>query len=142
MEVALVLLSVLEVAFAFFFTRFLWTFFALVLLFELAVEAVVWLDVCDWFCTFFAAFGAAIRKGTAATVKTVDVNSFFIFFSFNCGGFLSREPARGSGSDFLVSCFCRCHLVRFPCRSQLYFACSRPFPPSPRIAILGPVFSG
>ncbi len=79
MDVEAVLLSVLDVPFAFFFTRFLWTFFVLVLLFEF--ESVVWLLVCDVFCTFFAAFGAAIRKGTAATVKTVDVNSFFIFFS-------------------------------------------------------------
>jgi hypothetical protein len=30
------------------------------------------------FCAFFAAVGAAIRNGTAATVRRVDVNSFFI----------------------------------------------------------------
>ena len=44
----------------------------------LAVE--LWLEVCDWFWTFFAAFGAANRKGTAATVKRVDVNSFLTLF--------------------------------------------------------------
>lgn len=77
------LLSVLEVPVEFFLTFFLWTFLVLV---PLVSVLEVWLEVCDVFWAFFAAVGAAIRKGTAATVKSVDVNSFFIFFSLVVAG--------------------------------------------------------
>jgi hypothetical protein len=38
------------------------------------------------FCVFLAAAGAAIRKGTAATVSRVEVNSFFIVVSPSTSG--------------------------------------------------------
>jgi hypothetical protein len=69
-DVELEFVSVEVVPVAFFLVFFLWTFFVL------DVVAVS-LDV-EVFCAFLAAVGAAIRKGTAATVRRVDVNSFFI----------------------------------------------------------------
>jgi hypothetical protein len=67
----------------------------------------------DEFCAFLAA-GAAIRKGTAKTVKRVDVNKAFISFLLVSGVF----------------------------RSHLYFARLRGFTPSLYKGNLNPVFRG
>jgi len=90
-------------------------FFAVCFLtFGLAVDVLVAGVV---FC-FVAALGAAIRKGTAATVSRAEVNSLFIFV------FLLQLVA-----DSL-------------CRSQLYFDRFPRFLPSPQKGILHPVFQG
>jgi hypothetical protein len=78
LAVELVFDSVELVAVPFFFTFFLCTF--------LVLEAVAVSLEVEVFCAFFAAVGAAIRNGTAATVRRVEVNSFFMLFSLVCGG--------------------------------------------------------
>jgi hypothetical protein len=77
--------SVELVPVAFFLVFFLCTFLVLELV-AVSLEVEV-------FCAFLAAVGAAIRKGTAATVRRVDVNSFFIgMFSLVRGGpFIRRS---------------------------------------------------
>jgi hypothetical protein len=58
---------------ALFFTFFLWVFLVVVAVSE--------------FCgAFFVAAGAAIRNGTATTVKREDANNFFIFSPLVSGG--------------------------------------------------------
>jgi hypothetical protein len=47
----------------------------------LAVSVVCVVELAVVFCAFFAACGAAERKGTATTVNKVDVNNFFMMFS-------------------------------------------------------------
>lgn len=86
MEVALevALDSVEVVPFLLALTFFLWTFFVLVIAVEVvSVEVAV-------FC-LFAACGAAIRNGTAATVKRVEVKSFFIVL-FSLGSWRNLSP--------------------------------------------------
>jgi hypothetical protein len=131
---AAVLVSLLTVFFAF-LTCFLPLFAVLSVL--CIVELVV------VFCAFFAACGAAERKGTATTVNKVDVNSFFMMFSPPINVAVSDLNRTKSRQLFTFIWFFSLPLFcLFFRRSQLYFA---PFPlppPSPRIVILYPLFSG
>src|SRR5689334_160063 len=105
-------------------------FVCFLLVFAFAVAAGCWSAGADWFRAFLAVCGAAIRKGPAATVSSVDVNSFFI--SFSPSTFVAAWRSLGfrrAGSNVLAPIglvfFC---FAGSPCRSQLHFAGFAPFP--------------